>query len=356
MAKSKNNEKVNLKEKIKNKRVIVIATVLLLVLVISVVAFVVFRALSNPRVISINDAVYNESDYMIYLRIAKTELFDADTTDLPKATLNMVADKTTNMTVEEYLRVKVEQSLKVAGAIETMAEKNDISLDDDELEKLEKEKKKYISSLGGQKNFKKFLKDNRTTEEAYDNMAKIDALYKKVYDILYAEEKKFDLSDDEKKELEKEYYLTYNKAKQIVFYIVDTATKQPLSNSAIEQKKLLAETVRSMITDTSKFDEYIKKYSDDAIGVEPPYEMYFTSNKVLKEVSDTVNSISENQISDVVKSTYAYHIILKQKLDDGYLGKFYDEKREEKFLKAISDTVEDSVIIMEDEFTRVKIK
>ena len=187
-------------------------------------------------------------------------------------------------------------------------------------------------------------------------MAKIDALYKKVYNSLYAEGKKFDLSDSEIKDIDQEYYLTYKKAKQIVFYIVDTATKEPLSNSIIEQKKLLAETVRSMITDVNMFDEYIKKYSDDAIGVEPPYDMYFTSEQVLKEISDTVNSINEGQMSEVVKSTYAYHLILKEKLDDGYLDELYNLKREEKFLKAISDTIDDSVIIMEDEFTKVRIK
>jgi len=356
VSKSKDDKKVGLKEKIMNKKVIVIATVLLLVIVISIICFIVFCTLSNPRVISINDTVYNESDYMIYLRIAKTELFDEDTTDLPAATLNMIADKTTNTTVEDYLRAKVEQSLKVAGAIETMAEENDISLDDDDLEKIEKEKKKYISKLGGQKNFEKFLEENRTTEEAYDNMAKIDALYKKVYNALYAEEKKFDLSDSEIKEIDQEYYLTYNKAKQIVFYIVDTTTKEPLSNSAIEQKKLLAETIRTMITDVSKFDEYIQKYSDDAVETDSSYDMYFTSDQVLKEINDTVSSIKEGQISDIVKSTYAYHIILKEKLDDGYLDELYELKREEKFLKDISDTIDDSVIIMEDEFTRVKIK
>lgn len=356
MGKSKDNKNVKTKGNKVNKKVIVVAAVLLLVIAILTIGIIVFNSFKNPRVISINDAIYNESDYMIYLRIAKTELFDEETTDLPKATLNMIADKSTNTTVEEYLRAKVEQSLKVAGAIETIAEENDISLDDDDLEKIQKEKKKYISSLGGQKKFDEFLKVNRTTEKAYDDMARIDALYKKVYNALYAEGKKFDLSDSDIKDIDNEYYLTYKKAKQIVFYIVDTITKKPLSNSVVEQKKLLAETVRTMITDVKKFDEFIQKYSDDAIDVEPPYDMYFTSDQVLKEINDTVNSIKEGQISEVVKSTYAYHIILKEKLDDGYLEEFYDIKREEKFLKAISDTIDDSVIIMEDEFTKVRIK
>lgn len=356
MAKSEKNKKINFKEKIKDKKVIVIATVLVLLVIVLISSFVIFRTFSNPKVISINDESYSKNDYMIYLRIAKTELFDADTMDLPDATLKTIADKTTNTTVEDYLRSKVEQSLKVAGAIDTMADKNDISLEDEELTKIEASKKKYISSLGGQKRFNEFLKANRTTEDAYDRMAEVDALYKKVYNELYAEGKKFDLTDSEKEDIKKEYYLTYNKAKQIVFYVVDTSTKEPLSNSVVEQKKLLAETVRSMITDVNKFDDYIKKYSDDAIGVETPYDMYFTSDQVLKEVSDTIGSISEGQMSDVVKSTYAYHIILKQKLDDGYLEELYNQKREEKFLKAISDTIDDSVIIMEDEFTSVRVK
>ncbi len=354
---TKNDKKVDNKTRkvFKNKKVIVIATVLLLLIILSLV-FIILKVFSNPVVISINNNEYKKDDYMIYLRLAKTELFDEYTTDLPEATLNTIADKTTNTTVEEYLRSKVEESLKVAGAIETMAKDNNISLSSEQLDKLETDKKKYISDLGGQKKFDEFLKNNRTTEEAYDNMAKVDALYKEVFNALYAEGKKYDLSDDEKKQIEEDYYQNYTKAKQIVFYTVDTTTKEPLNNSIVEQKKLLADTVCKMITDVTEFDDYIKKYSDDAIGVNPPYDMYFTSNQVLKEIEDTVKTMSEGQISGVVKSTYAYHIILKEKLDDGYLPKLYDSKREEKFLKAISDSIDDSVIIMENEFTRVKIK
>lgn len=356
MVKKKNSKKETLKKALKNKKLMITASIILVFVVLVSTIIILYQSFNNPRVISINNIEYDRNDYMIYLRIAKNELFDEDTTDLPDATLNMIADKTTNITVEKLLKSKVEQSLKVAGAIETMAEKNNIYLDLEDIEKIESEKNKYISSLGGQKKFDKFLKNNRTTEEAYDNMAKVDALYKKIYNNLYAEGKKLDLSDSEKEDIKKEYYLTYYKAKQIVFYIVDQDTKDPLTNSVIEQKKLLAETVRTKITDINKFDDYIKRYSDDAIGIEPPYDMYFTTDKVLKEVGDTVSSIREGEVSNVVKSTYAYHIILKEKLDDGYLEELYNKKREEKFLKALSDTIDESVIIIEDDFTSTKIK
>ena len=355
----KNEDKIEKKGKftnmIKNKKIIMFATALLLV-IIGVITFVLITVLSNPVVITINGTKYNKTDYMIYLRLAKTNLFDENTTDLPEATLNTIADKTTNITVENYLRGKVEESIKVAGAIESMAKENNISLNDEQLEKLENDKKKYVSNLGGKKKFNEFLKNNRTTEKAYDKMAKVDALYKEVFNLLYAEGKKYDLTEDEKNQIEKEYYQSYSKIKQIVLYTVDTSTKEPLSNSVVEQKKLLAETIRNMITDVNEFDSYIKKYSDDAINVEPPYDMYFTSNQVLKEIEDNVAVMKEGQISKVFKSTYAYHIVLKEKLDDGYLKTLYNNKREEKFLKAISDKIDDSVIIMENEFTKVKIK
>lgn len=355
----KEDKKVEKKGKftnmIKDKKIIMIATALLLV-IIGVIAFVLIKLSNNPTVISINGTKYNKSDYMIYLRLAKTNLFNENTTDLPEATLNTIADKTTNTTVENYLRGKVEESIKVAGAIETMAEENNISLNEEQSKKLEADKKKYVSNLGGQKKFNEFLKKNRTTEKAYDKMARVDTLYKEVFNSLYAEGKKYDLTEDEKKQIEKDYYQNYNKIKQIVLYTVDTSTKEPLSNSVVEQKKLLAKTLRSMITDVNDFDSYIKKYSDDAINVEPPYDMYFTSNQVLKEIQDTVSTLKDGEISNVFKSTYAYHIVFKEKLDDGYLETLYNSKREEKFLKAISDKIDDSVIIMENEFTKVKIK
>ena len=344
------------KKKISKKVVIISILVILLLVILSLVIYVTVKKMDgNKTVISINDIDFSKNDYMMYLRLSKTSLFDENTTRLPKATLNTIVDTENNINAETYLRNKTEESLKIAGVIFKLAEDNNISLNDEELKEIETEKQDYIEKLGGIKEFKKFLNDNRTTEEAYDKVAKLDKLYKKIYNELYAEGKKYDLSDTEKEEVKNSYELEYKKARQIFLLTVDPTTKEELSSSVVEQKKLLAYSIREQLDESSDFNAYIKKYSDDAIGVDPPYDMYFKDGQVLEEIENTVNKLEVGQISDVIKSEYGYHIIIRDKLDDGYLEKLYDSKRENNFLTAIYDEIKDSKIIIQDSFATLRV-
>ena len=186
-------------------------------------------------------------------------------------------------------------------------------------------------------------------------MAYTDMLYNTIYSNLYSEGKIYDLTEKEKENAKQEYEKNYYKARQILFIFVDPSTKEKLSDSAVEQKKLLADTVREKINNDSNFDEFIKKYSDDAVDTDPPYDMYFKSGEVLQEIEDTTKSLDIGEVSDVIKSNYAFHIIKRDALDDSYLNKIYEQKREEKFMKVVNDQINQSVIIIEDSFTNMKI-
>ena len=358
----KNNEEVNnnkskdnIKEKVEMKKTNFIILLLIIVISLTLLSFlgiVIFKRIySKTVVMTYDDIKFTRNDYMMYLRLAKTSLFDEKTNKLPKATLNTIIDKENNVNVDTYLRNKVEQSLKIAGAVQAIAKRENIVIDEEKEQKLKDDKEKYINSLGGKDKFIKFLKENNTTEEAYDNMAYTDMLYNTIYSNLYSEGKIYDLTEKEKENAKQEYEKNYYKARQILFIFVDPSTNDP----AVEQKKLLADTVREKINNDSNFDEFIKKYSDDAVDADPPYDMYFKSGEVLQEIEDTTKSLDIGEVSDVIKSNYAFHIIKRDALDDSYLNKIYEQKREEKFMKVVNDQINHSVIIIEDSFTNMKI-
>lgn len=362
----KNNEEVNnnkskdnIKEKVEMKKTNFIILLLIIVISLTLLSFlgiVIFKRIySKTVVMTYDDIKFTRNDYMMYLRLAKTSLFDEKTNKLPKATLNTIIDKENNVNVDTYLRNKVEQSLKIAGAVQAIAKRENIVIDEEKEQKLKDDKEKYINSLGGKDKFIKFLKENNTTEEAYDNMAYTDMLYNTIYSNLYSEGKIYDLTEKEKENAKQEYEKNYYKARQILFIFVDPSTKEKLSDPAVEQKKLLADTVREKINNDSNFDEFIKKYSDDAVDADPPYDMYFKSGEVLQEIEDTTKSLDIGEVSDVIKSNYAFHIIKRDALDDSYLNKIYEQKREEKFMKVVNDQINHSVIIIEDSFTNMKI-
>ena len=128
----KNNEEVNnnkskgdIKEKVKNKKikhVILLLVIIISLVLLSLFGIVIFKKVYNKGVVmTYDDVKFTRNDYMMYLRLAKTSLFDEKTNKLPRATLNTIIDKENNINVDTYLKNKVEQSLKIAGAVQAIA-------------------------------------------------------------------------------------------------------------------------------------------------------------------------------------------------------------------------------------------
>ena len=103
------------------------------------------------------------------------------------------------------------------------------------------------------------------------------------------------------------------------------------------------------------FDDLIKKYSEDAVAKEPPYDMYYQNGDLLEEIEGMVNNLNTGDIGEV-KTKYAIHIIQRQELDDAKLSVVYEKKREEKLLKNVSESLEKISIIYQNAFEKLKIK
>lgn len=340
---------------IKENKFISIAILTAVVVSLSLLFVIMPIVSKNKVVITIDGSDYTSSDFMIYLYSVKYNYFGEDNTDLPEATLNTQVNSTSDMTIREYLKEKTVEEIKIAASVNRIAKENNITLTDEALKELEEEKEEYINNLGGESAFKKFLKKNNTTEESYDKMAKTDKLYKLIYDALYSEGKVNDLTDEEKEEARSEYYANYKKIKQIVLATVDSTTKESLSETTINQKEALAKAILEEAQSGVNFDDLIKKYSEDAVAKEPPYDMYYQNGDLLEEIEGMVNNLNTGDIGEV-KTKYAIHIIQRQELDDAKLSVVYEKKREEKLLKNVSESLEKISIIYQNAFEKLKIK
>ena len=100
----------------------------------------------------------------------------------------------------------------------------------------------------------------------------------------------------------------------------------------------------------------IKKYSEDAIDKEPPYDLYYKSGELLTELENTVLELKPSEVSEVIKTDYAFHIIEKQELDDEKLNDYYDDLREEKCIDELKDNIDKLQIIYHDAYENIKIK
>ncbi len=339
---------------IKNHKIIFVS-ILAIVIILIVTLNMINHKSYQTKVITINKNDYTKSDFAIYLYSAKYNYF-SNTEEITEDDLNVIYDEESKMTVKEYLKEVALSDIKTAASIKELANKYDISLSSNDLDELDEEKETFIKKLGGKKEFKKLLKDNNTTEEAYDKMAKTDKLYKKVLNSIFAEGKINDLTEEEIEEAKTNYELKYFKIKQVILTIINVNTGKSLSSTTINQKETLANNIVAEAVKGTSFDELIKKYSEDAIDKEGPYDLYYKTGELLTELESKVLVLKPGEVSKPIKTKYAYHIIQKQELDNGMLESYYDELREEKCIEELKVYLEKLQIVYHDAYDKIKIK
>lgn len=326
-------------------------------IILIIAIFITILCLNNhnnsKKVMTVDNYDYTKSDYMIYFYSAKYNYYGSEIDNITSSDLDIMYDDENKMTIKEYLKEVAISDIKTATAIKNIADKNNIELTDDDRNEIKQEKDAFIENLGGNKAYKKFLKQNQTTDEAYDKMSETDKLYKRIIKKLYSEGKVNDLTSDELAEAQKTYKDNYFKLKQIVLTKIDINTRKNLSSTAINQKETLANTIVSEAKNGANFDELIKKYSEAASDDDENFELYYKNGELLEKIEDEVKNLSPNEVSDPIKTDYAIHIILRLELDDSKLGDYYDDLREKKFIEDLKSTLDDLKIKYYDAYEKL---
>ena len=322
-----------------------------LIIILIIIFTLLFLKLSlNFTAITINDDKYSKADMNMSLYNLKYNYFGKDASEIPDATLEEQLSSV-GMTVSEYLKSETVNELKYRSVIKKIADDNNITLTEEEKEEINSNIKSVINSFGSHGKFKKFLSKNKITEKAYKSYLESDKLYDKVFEELYASGKKNYLTDEEIKKETSNYYKEYYKVNQIVLGIVDTNTLESLTDTVINQKKTLIETILEKAKSGVDFEELVKKYSEEASS---DNNLYFTKDDVLEEVYNAVDSLKEEEISDIIKTKYAYSIIKRLPLDDKKLNDYLEKKAKEKYNNDITTKAEDYKVFYENAYKKIK--
>ena len=329
---------------------------LIIILIIGLVLFFVNKSKYNTKVISINNYTYTKSDYMIYIYSAKYNYYKEKINEIKSEDLDVMYDDESKLTIRDYLKEVAISDIKTASAIKTIAMQNNIELTNDDKKELENEKESFIKGLGGKKQYNKFLKQNGTTDASYNKMSETDKLYKKILKKLYSEGKINDLTEEEKVATKETYKENYTKIEQIVLTTIDLNTGKNLSSTIINQKEALAKNIVSEAKNGVSFEDLIKKYSEAADEDDTKFELYYKNDNLLSEIESEAKKLSPGEVSNPIKTKYAYHIIKKLELDDKKLNDYYDDLREEKCVNDIKNTIKELKIIYHGAYKKIKIK
>lgn len=118
-----------------------------------------------------------------------------------------------------------------------------------------------------------------------------------------------DATDEEKTKIQEENTAAYNEA----------------MDKAKAEKKAQIDEVLQKIKDGADFNEMIKEYNEDpgeTANEDGTYDGYvFTTGEMVEEFEKAAFALKEGEVSDVIETSYGYHIIKRLPMDESYIEK-----------------------------------
>ncbi len=266
---------------------------------------------NDTTVATVNGEKIPLSEYSIYFaQIQYSMLDEAGITygeDVDKfwSTTEIEGKKALEVAKERALEEAVEVVVKQSKAAEM-----DVALTAEENSALDEQIGSAISSMGGKSEFEKELKAMGTTLSSYKKWVKKGQLGYKVENTLAG----YDENRATEEEARESIKNTYVKAKHILISTIDDETQLPLNPDEVAAKKATAEDILSRIKNGADFDALMKEYSEDP-GLETNPDGYeFGKGQMVPEFENAAYALNEGQVSDLVETSYGYHIIKREKL------------------------------------------
>lgn len=211
---------------------------------------------------------------------------------------------------QEILNVMISQEL-----VSQQAKKEGIVVTEQEISN---EVKSFMEYIGKMPNYLEFLQENNIDDEFLKSHFKQNLIFEKYRNKIMSE------TEIEESKL-KQYYDAHLdeykkeeiKASHILISTLN-AMKEPLSEEDAAKKESEAKALLKRLKSGENFEKLAKEYSEDEASAVNGGDLgYFARGVMVPEFEEAAFKLKKGEISDIVKSSFGYHII-----------KLYDKKEE----------------------------
>lgn len=220
-------------------------------------------------------------------------------------------DSGNGTTFGDLCREYTMQSVKEIAVVKPFAEKNGLSLGEEDLAQIDEEVAAYEAEYG-EFGFSYMGVTRETMEEMYRAFAYYDLLEQSVY----VEGGALAPSDEELLAFAEESGLM--KADHILLMTQDLATGAALDEAAKQAQYAKAEEILAQLQAADDLEALFKTLADenseDTGRVAYPEGYVFGEGEMVIEFENAAKELAPGEISGIVESTYGYHILLRKEL------------------------------------------
>lgn len=255
-------------------------------------------------------------------------------------------DLKSNPDLADYLKSDALNTCIQYGLIAAKMEELECSLSQEQKDSLESNISLYKVMAGGEEGFKETLRQTGLDYDTYYLLSAVSYYVTALQNQVFpngptAEELKTYIEDND---------VLY--AKHILLMTIDPSTNLALDEATITQKKTTAEDILKQLRASTDlpgdFDTLMHEYSEDTGLTAYPDGYIFTANEMVEEFESATRNLEYGQISDLVESSFGYHIILR--LDPADHEEVTASCQSARMDEQISTWLEQSDIILSDEF------
>lgn len=247
----------------------------------------------------------------------------------------------TNIT--DYIKSNVYSSVKQHLVLENLANKYGVTLTEGQESAMADSDQTYIDQYGSEEAFEEEIAKLGMRRETYDRVARSNYLYQNLYQLYNTEGSALYASDEDLAVYAADQ--NYITADHILLSTKDLTTGETLTDEQKAEKKALAEEIKQKLDAcegdidelTALFHELADQYSEDPGRETYPTGYTFTTGSMVQDFEDAAYALSEGEVSEVVESSFGYHILLRLPLDKSAAA---DEVREEYFTNFIAEQVD----------------
>lgn len=214
---------------------------------------------------------------------------------------------TDNTEAEEKLKQTVLDTIKSDYAVKVLAANNSISLEDKDYASVSSQLTSFKESYETEDAYQAMLSSSYMTESLCQSFLENSTLSSKVGTTLLAEDGKYQITEDEMREI---LATDYVRASHILIYFDTDGT---------DTQKKLAEEALKRAKAGEDFDSLVAEYGQDSGMTDNTDGYYFTYGEMVTEFEEAAFALEVGEVSEIVESQYGYHIIKRLPMEESYI-------------------------------------